>query len=141
MTSVSLGQGEGGVQTNLHNSNKISARCCCTFPREGNTHGKIERLEEQLRAHQSPFLSHLSHPQQFQKEQVDPLQLKLQQVNGVGQGLIQSAGKNCDVQGLEHDMEEINTRWNTLNKKVGAWGGAAPAPGGSAGRRGSQPGS
>uniref|UniRef100_A0A8D0G4W8 Microtubule actin crosslinking factor 1 n=1 Tax=Sphenodon punctatus TaxID=8508 RepID=A0A8D0G4W8_SPHPU len=54
----------------------------------------------------------------FQKEQVDPLQLKLQQVNGLGQGLIQSAGKNCDVQGLEHDMEEINTHWNTLNKKV-----------------------
>uniref|UniRef100_A0A8C5UGF2 MACF1 n=1 Tax=Malurus cyaneus samueli TaxID=2593467 RepID=A0A8C5UGF2_9PASS len=64
------------------------------------------------------FLSHPFHPQQFQKEQVDPLQVKLQQVNGVGQGLIQSAGKNCDVQGLEHDMEEINTRWNTLNKKV-----------------------
>ncbi|XP_042296325.1 microtubule-actin cross-linking factor 1 isoform X12 [Sceloporus undulatus] len=54
----------------------------------------------------------------FQKEQVDPLQLKLQQVNGIGQGLIQSAGKNCDVQGLEHDMEAINARWNTLNKKV-----------------------
>ena len=44
--------------------------------------------------------------------------MKLQQVNGLGQGLIQSAGKNCDVQGLEHDMEEINARWNTLNKKV-----------------------
>ncbi|XP_039183756.1 microtubule-actin cross-linking factor 1 isoform X5 [Crotalus tigris] len=55
---------------------------------------------------------------QFQKEQVDPLQLKLQQVNRLGQGLVQSAGKNCDVQGLEHDMEEIHTRWNTLNKKV-----------------------
>ncbi|XP_060114432.1 microtubule-actin cross-linking factor 1 isoform X17 [Heteronotia binoei] len=54
----------------------------------------------------------------FQKEQVDPLQLRLQQVNGLGQGLIQSAGKNSDVQGLEHDMEDINTRWNTLNKKV-----------------------
>ncbi|XP_054854819.1 microtubule-actin cross-linking factor 1 isoform X2 [Eublepharis macularius] len=54
----------------------------------------------------------------FQKEQVDPLQLRLQQVNGIGQGLIQSAGKNCDVQGLEHDMEDINARWNTLNKKV-----------------------
>uniref|UniRef100_A0A4X2K182 Microtubule actin crosslinking factor 1 n=1 Tax=Vombatus ursinus TaxID=29139 RepID=A0A4X2K182_VOMUR len=54
----------------------------------------------------------------FQKEQVDPLQMKLQQVNGLGQGLIQSAGKNCDVQGLEHDIEEINARWNTLNKKV-----------------------
>lgn len=56
--------------------------------------------------------------QLFQKDQVDPLQVKLQQVNGLGQGLIQSAGKNCDVQGLEHDMDEINTRWNTLNKKV-----------------------
>ncbi|XP_030395112.1 microtubule-actin cross-linking factor 1 isoform X17 [Gopherus evgoodei] len=54
----------------------------------------------------------------FQKEQVDPIQVKLQQVNGLGQGLIQSAGKNCDVQGLEHDMEEINARWNTLSKKV-----------------------
>lgn len=53
----------------------------------------------------------------FQKEQVDPLQMKLQQVNGLGQGLIQSAGKNCDA-GFEHDMEEINARWNTLNKKV-----------------------
>lgn len=68
-----------------------------------------------------PFLVQL-----FQKEQVDPLQLKLQQVNGVGQGLIQSAGKNCDVQGLEHDMEEINTRWNTLNKKVGIAGEGDP---------------
>ncbi|XP_062818944.1 microtubule-actin cross-linking factor 1 isoform X15 [Anolis carolinensis] len=54
----------------------------------------------------------------FQKEQVDPIQLKLQEVNGIGQGLIQSAGKNSDVQGLEHDMEDINARWNTLNKKV-----------------------
>lgn len=49
--------------------------------------------------------------------------MKLQQVNGLGQGLIQSAGKNCDVQGLEHDMEEINVRWNTLNKKVSDLGG------------------
>lgn len=63
---------------------------------------------------------------------MDPLQLKLQQVNGVGQGLIQSAGKNCDVQGLEHDMEEINTRWNTLNKKVRMQAGAGPGPAGSA---------
>ncbi|KAM8975105.1 microtubule-actin cross-linking factor 1 [Pelodytes ibericus] len=54
----------------------------------------------------------------FQKEQVDSLQVKLQQVNGLGQGLIQSADKNCDVHGLEHDTEELNTKWNTLNKKV-----------------------
>uniref|UniRef100_A0A8D0FZT7 Microtubule actin crosslinking factor 1 n=1 Tax=Strix occidentalis caurina TaxID=311401 RepID=A0A8D0FZT7_STROC len=71
-----------------------------------------------LRRSQTGFQAQKSLYFLFQKEQVDPLQLKLQQVNGVGQGLIQSAGKNCDVQGLEHDMEEINTRWNTLNKKV-----------------------
>ncbi|XP_053310588.1 microtubule-actin cross-linking factor 1 [Spea bombifrons] len=54
----------------------------------------------------------------FQKEHVDSLQVRLQQVNGLGQGLIQSADKNCDVHGLEHDTEELNTKWNTLNKKV-----------------------
>ncbi|KAM4795882.1 microtubule-actin cross-linking factor 1 [Rhinophrynus dorsalis] len=54
----------------------------------------------------------------FQKEQVDSLQVKLHQVNGIGQGLIQSADKNCDVHGLEHDTDELNTKWNTLNKKV-----------------------
>ncbi|XP_072273876.1 microtubule-actin cross-linking factor 1 isoform X4 [Pyxicephalus adspersus] len=54
----------------------------------------------------------------FQKEKVDSLQMKLQQVNGLGQGLIQSADKNCDVHGLEHDTEELNAKWNTLNKKV-----------------------
>ncbi|CAH2222201.1 microtubule-actin cross-linking factor 1 isoform X20 [Pelobates cultripes] len=54
----------------------------------------------------------------FQKEQVDSLQVKLQQVNGLGQGLIQSADKNCDVHCLEHDTDELNAKWNTLNKKV-----------------------
>ncbi|XP_051792278.1 microtubule-actin cross-linking factor 1, isoforms 1/2/3/4/5 isoform X7 [Erpetoichthys calabaricus] len=54
----------------------------------------------------------------FQKEQVDPIQPQLQHLNNVGQGLIQSAAKNSDTQGLEHDLEEINMRWNTLNKKV-----------------------
>lgn len=60
--------------------------------------------------------------------------MKLQQVNGLGQGLIQSAGKNCDVQGLEHDMDEINARWNTLNKKVSGMRGQRG--GGGAGRHG-----
>ncbi|XP_067867361.1 LOW QUALITY PROTEIN: microtubule-actin cross-linking factor 1-like [Heterodontus francisci] len=54
----------------------------------------------------------------FQKVQVDPIQYKLQQANGVGQGLIQSATKNANTQGLEHDLDETNIKWNTLNKKV-----------------------
>ncbi|MGH0187835.1 UNVERIFIED_CONTAM: hypothetical protein FKN15_026592 [Acipenser sinensis] len=54
----------------------------------------------------------------FQKEQVEPLQPRLHQANRAGQGLIQSAGKNSDTQGLEHELQETNARWNTLNKRV-----------------------
>ncbi|NXD11395.1 MACF1 factor, partial [Nothocercus nigrocapillus] len=54
----------------------------------------------------------------FQKDQMDPLQLKLQQVNGLGHGLIQSAGKNCNVRELKNSLEEINCRWNTLDRQV-----------------------
>ncbi|XP_032959012.1 dystonin isoform X13 [Rhinolophus ferrumequinum] len=54
----------------------------------------------------------------FQKEEIEPLQVKQQDVNWLGQGLIQSAAKNTSTQGLEHDLDDVNTRWKTLNKKV-----------------------
>ncbi|XP_069742157.1 dystonin isoform X11 [Narcine bancroftii] len=54
----------------------------------------------------------------FQKEEIEPLQAVLQEVNRLGQGLIQSVAKNTNIQKLEHDLEEANTRWNTLTKKV-----------------------
>ncbi|XP_075718080.1 dystonin isoform X4 [Rhinoderma darwinii] len=54
----------------------------------------------------------------FQKEEIEPLQTRLQEVNCLGQGLVQSAAKNTSTQNLENDLEEVNTRWNTLNKKV-----------------------
>uniref|UniRef100_A0A8C9AC11 Dystonin n=1 Tax=Prolemur simus TaxID=1328070 RepID=A0A8C9AC11_PROSS len=54
----------------------------------------------------------------FQKEEIEPLQLKQQNVNWLGQGLIQSAAKNTSTQGLEHDLDDVNARWKTLNKKV-----------------------
>ncbi|XP_051711531.1 dystonin isoform X35 [Oryctolagus cuniculus] len=54
----------------------------------------------------------------FQKEEIEPLQVKQQDVNWLGQGLIQSAAKSTSTQGLEHDLDEVNTRWKTLNKKV-----------------------
>jgi dystonin len=57
-------------------------------------------------------------PQVFQKEEVDPLQTQLQDINWLGQGLIQNAAKGTSTKGLEHDLEDGNTRWNTLNKKV-----------------------
>ncbi|XP_036402094.1 LOW QUALITY PROTEIN: dystonin [Megalops cyprinoides] len=54
----------------------------------------------------------------FQKEEIEPLQAKLQDLNWLGQGLIQSAAKNTSTQDLEHDLEDVNARWNTLNKKI-----------------------
>nr|XP_057158509.1 dystonin isoform X10 [Pan paniscus] len=54
----------------------------------------------------------------FQKEEIEPLQGKQQDVNWLGQGLIQSAAKSTSTQGLEHDLDDVNARWKTLNKKV-----------------------
>ncbi|XP_039915935.1 dystonin isoform X12 [Hirundo rustica] len=54
----------------------------------------------------------------FQKEEIEPLQVKQQEVNWLGQGLIQSAAKSTNTEDLEHDLEDVNTRWKTLNKKV-----------------------
>uniref|UniRef100_A0A7N8YFS8 Microtubule actin crosslinking factor 1a n=1 Tax=Mastacembelus armatus TaxID=205130 RepID=A0A7N8YFS8_9TELE len=51
-------------------------------------------------------------------EQVDSIQPKLQHVNAVGQGLIQSAAKHTNTQALEHDLETTNLKWNSLNKRV-----------------------
>ncbi|XP_028918133.1 dystonin [Ornithorhynchus anatinus] len=54
----------------------------------------------------------------FQKEEIDSLQAKQQEVNWLGQGLIQSAAKSTSTERLEHELEDVNTRWKTLNKKV-----------------------
>ncbi|NWX27739.1 DYST protein, partial [Notiomystis cincta] len=54
----------------------------------------------------------------FQKEEIEPLQVKQQEVNWLGQGLIQSAAKSTNTENLEHDLEDVNARWKTLNKKV-----------------------
>ncbi|NXP13047.1 DYST protein, partial [Thinocorus orbignyianus] len=54
----------------------------------------------------------------FQKEEIEPLQVKQQEVNWLGQGLIQSAAKRTNTESLEHDLDDVNTRWKTLNKKV-----------------------
>uniref|UniRef100_A0A8C1M204 Microtubule actin crosslinking factor 1 n=1 Tax=Cyprinus carpio TaxID=7962 RepID=A0A8C1M204_CYPCA len=53
-----------------------------------------------------------------EREQIDSIQPKLQHVNAVGQGLIQSAAKHTDTQALEHDLETTNLCWNSLNKRV-----------------------
>ncbi|XP_036271369.1 dystonin isoform X29 [Pipistrellus kuhlii] len=54
----------------------------------------------------------------FQKEEIEPLQVKQQDVNWLGQGLIQSAANSTSTQALEQDLDDVNARWKTLNKKV-----------------------
>ncbi|KAL7384244.1 hypothetical protein ABVT39_026968 [Epinephelus coioides] len=54
----------------------------------------------------------------FQKEDIDPLQTQLQDISSLGQSLIQNATKGTSTKKLEDDLEEVNTKWNTLNKKI-----------------------
>ncbi|XP_034754636.1 dystonin isoform X5 [Etheostoma cragini] len=54
----------------------------------------------------------------FQKEDIDPLQTQLQDISSLGHGLIQNAAKGTSTKKLEDDLEEVNTKWNTLNKKI-----------------------
>ncbi|KAM9809948.1 dystonin isoform 8-T8 [Syngnathus typhle] len=54
----------------------------------------------------------------FQKEDIDPLQTQLQDINSISQGLIQNAARGTNTKKLEDDLEKVNTKWNTLNKKI-----------------------
>ncbi|KAM7408864.1 hypothetical protein PAMA_002539 [Pampus argenteus] len=54
----------------------------------------------------------------FQKEEIDPLQARLQDISSLGQGLIQNAAKGTNTKKLEGDLEDVSAKWNTLNKKI-----------------------
>uniref|UniRef100_A0A3B5MDW0 Uncharacterized protein n=1 Tax=Xiphophorus couchianus TaxID=32473 RepID=A0A3B5MDW0_9TELE len=74
---------------------------------QGAVGTEVEMIKQQLQEFKA-----------VEREQVDGIQPKLQHVNAVGQGLIQSAAKHTDTQALEHDLETTNLRWNSLNKRV-----------------------
>ncbi|XP_036948799.1 microtubule-actin cross-linking factor 1 isoform X23 [Acanthopagrus latus] len=74
---------------------------------QGLVGSEVEMIKQQLQEFKA-----------VEREQVDSIQPKLQHVNAVGQGLIQSAAKHTDTQALEHDLETTNLRWNSLNKRV-----------------------
>ncbi|XP_060914959.1 microtubule-actin cross-linking factor 1 isoform X2 [Labrus mixtus] len=76
-----------------------------------NTQGLVGTEVEMIKQQLQEFKA-------VEREQVDSIQPKLQHVNAVGQGLIQSAAKHTDTQALEHDLETTNLRWNSLNKRV-----------------------
>ncbi|XP_072354529.1 dystonin isoform X17 [Scyliorhinus torazame] len=105
------------VETNLARIEEFDSRC--------KTFSKLVAIAEQHEESQGSvgtetdiINQQLESFKVFQKEEIEPLQTSLQEVNRLGQGLIQSAAKNTNIQKLEHDLEEANTRWNTLTTKV-----------------------
>uniref|UniRef100_A0A8C1LZL0 Dystonin n=1 Tax=Cyprinus carpio TaxID=7962 RepID=A0A8C1LZL0_CYPCA len=54
----------------------------------------------------------------FQRDVIESLQSQIQELNTLGQALIQNAAKGTNTKKLDQDLEEVNTRWNTINKKV-----------------------
>ncbi|XP_074468757.1 microtubule-actin cross-linking factor 1, isoforms 1/2/3/4/5 isoform X2 [Sebastes fasciatus] len=94
------------------------------YRRAGELQGLLGRAEDGLNAQGmvgtevEMIRQQLQEFKAVEREQVDGIQPKLQHINAVGQGLIQSAAKHTDTQALEHDLESTNLRWNSLNKRV-----------------------
>ncbi|KAG7271174.1 hypothetical protein CRUP_025489 [Coryphaenoides rupestris] len=90
----------------------------------GELQGMLGRAEEGLNAQGlvgtevDMIRQQLQEFKAVEREQVDGIQPRLQHVNAVGQGLIQSAAKHTDTQALEHDLETANLQWNSFNKRV-----------------------
>ncbi|MBN3307540.1 MACF1 factor, partial [Amia calva] len=74
---------------------------------QGPVATEVELLKQQLQDFKA-----------LEREQVESVQGRLQQVNALGQGLIQSAGQHSDTHGLEQQLDSTNLRWNALNKRV-----------------------
>lgn len=56
--------------------------------------------------------------QKLQKNEVDPLQKKVDAIGKSGQALIQSAAPGVSTDGLESDVDSLNDRWALLNEKI-----------------------
>ena len=54
----------------------------------------------------------------FTKENMEPLAKKIDKMNKVGQGLVQSAAAGVNTGHLESDIEKLNDKWNELKEKA-----------------------
>ncbi|XP_028324071.1 dystonin isoform X21 [Gouania willdenowi] len=102
-----------------------------TLTKLEEVYGKVQQAEERLsgavdkEAAQEPvgmetdvINQQLEAFKAFQKEDIDPLQAQLQDINSLGQSLIQKTAKGTSTKKLEDDLEDVNSKWNTLNKKI-----------------------
>ncbi|XP_060708162.1 dystonin isoform X12 [Hemiscyllium ocellatum] len=105
------------VETNLARVEEFNSKCK-TFSKLMTVAEEHEESQGSVGTETDVINQQLESFKVFQKEEIEPLQTVLQEVNRLGQGLIQSAAKNTNIQTLEHNLEEANTRWNTLTTKV-----------------------
>ncbi|XP_048386213.1 dystonin isoform X1 [Stegostoma tigrinum] len=105
------------VETNLARVEEFNSKCktCSMLMTVAEEH---EESQGSVGTETDVINQQLESFKVFQKEEIEPLQTVLQEVNRLGQGLIQSAAKNTNIRALEHNLEEANTRWNTLTTKV-----------------------
>ncbi|KAM9727047.1 dystonin isoform 5-T5 [Menidia menidia] len=115
----------------LDRANGREAQVQSTLTKLEELYGKLHLVEEKLRSAVDKEASQetvgmetdvinqqLEAFKAFQKEDIDPLQTQLQDINLVGNGLIQNAAKGTSTKKLEEDLEGVNWKWNTLNKKI-----------------------
>ncbi|XP_050545683.1 dystonin isoform X17 [Daktulosphaira vitifoliae] len=54
----------------------------------------------------------------FRKNTIEPIVASVDEVNGLGQRLVQSAARGVNTSVLEKDLEKMNDKWNTLKEKL-----------------------
>uniref|UniRef100_A0A8C4R7K7 Dystonin n=1 Tax=Eptatretus burgeri TaxID=7764 RepID=A0A8C4R7K7_EPTBU len=117
---------------------RLFERICCareetqtTLNRVDEFHRKVDEVSRLLNDAEKEGLSQdavgteievinqqLQQLQAFQKGKVEALQTAVQAVNWQGQALVQSAPPTADTHNLETSLEDVNTRWNSLNRQV-----------------------
>ncbi|PRD36621.1 UNVERIFIED_CONTAM: Dst [Trichonephila clavipes] len=54
----------------------------------------------------------------YHKDRLEPLGKKIDNINKVGQGLIQSASPGVNTSVLEQDLDSLNEKWNSLKQRM-----------------------
>ncbi|XP_062851947.1 dystonin isoform X3 [Trichomycterus rosablanca] len=89
-----------------------------TFTKKMGTAEEQEESQEPVGLETDVINQQLEAFKVFQKDTIESLQTQLKDLNWLGQGLTQNASKGTCTKDLEQDLDKVNTRWNTLNKKV-----------------------
>ncbi|GBM86483.1 Dystonin [Araneus ventricosus] len=55
---------------------------------------------------------------QYHRDRLEPLGKQIDNINKIGQGLIQSASPGVNTSILEHDLDTLNEKWNSLKQRM-----------------------